>query len=69
MFRFNGVLFERIVGVGGQRLPSNNVLKVCAAQAGGLWIDYRLGRASFISRGIGTWLDRLRSPRARDPSS
>lgn len=54
LFRFDGVRFERIDSVGGQRLPSNNVLKVFAPRSGGLWIGYRLGGASFISHGTVT---------------
>jgi signal transduction histidine kinase/ligand-binding sensor domain-containing protein len=51
LFRFDGMRFERIDSVAGQRLPSNNVLKVFAPRSGGLWIGYRLGGASFINHG------------------
>jgi signal transduction histidine kinase/ligand-binding sensor domain-containing protein len=54
LFRFDGVRFERIDSVGGQRLPSNNVLAVFATRDGGLWLGYRLGGASFIHGGTVT---------------
>src|SRR5262245_20866678 len=51
LFRFDGVRFERVDNVGGQRLPYNDFLKLFAPRTGGLWIGYRLGGASFISNG------------------
>jgi len=51
LVRFDGVRFERIDSVGGQRLPSTNVLSLLAPRSGGLWIGYRFGGASFIQGG------------------
>lgn len=51
LFRFDGVRFERIDEMGGQRLPSNNVMKLFAPRSGGLWIGFRFGGASFIVNG------------------
>jgi len=45
------VRFERIDTVGGQHLPSTNVMSLLAPRSGGLWVGYRFGGASFIEGG------------------
>jgi len=51
LFRFDGVRFEHIDGIRGQRLPSTNVLSLFAPRNGGLWIGYRFGGTSFLHDG------------------
>ncbi len=51
LFRFDGIRFERFEDIYGTLLPSNYVYSLWAAPAGGLWIGYRLGGASFLNQG------------------
>jgi signal transduction histidine kinase/ligand-binding sensor domain-containing protein len=51
LFRFDGVRFERIDAIHGQRLPSRSVYAVWAPPSGGLWVGYVFGGASFIRDG------------------
>jgi signal transduction histidine kinase/ligand-binding sensor domain-containing protein len=51
LFRFDGVRFERIDSIGGQRLLSNDVYTLFARPGGGLWIGYRFGGASLVHDG------------------
>src|SRR5688572_363505 len=51
LFRFDGVRFERVVAIHGQRLPSNDVMTLFTPATGGLWIGYRFGGATFVSDG------------------
>ena len=51
LFRFDGVRFERIVAIHGQRLPSNDVMTLFAPATEGLWIGYRFGGATFVKDG------------------
>lgn len=51
LFRFDGVRFERIDALRTQPLPSTNVYTIWAPPAGGLWVGYAFGGASFIDNG------------------
>jgi signal transduction histidine kinase len=51
LFRFDGVRFERIDEVGGQRLPSSNLYSLWGPRSGGLWVSYAFGGVSFINNG------------------
>ena len=52
LFRFDGVRFERIDEVGGERLPSNDIMELFAPRSGGLWVGYRFGGVSIIRDGL-----------------
>ena len=51
LFRFDGVRFERIDAIRGQRLPSSDPSSLWAAPSGGLWVGYAFGGASFVDHG------------------
>lgn len=51
LFRFDGVQFERFTGAGGVSLPSRDVFTLHAEPAGGLWIGYHFGGASYLDHG------------------
>ncbi|MDB6157926.1 MAG: two-component system sensor protein, partial [Gammaproteobacteria bacterium] len=51
LLRFDGVRFERIDAISGQRLPSSALYSLWASPSGGLWVGYAFGGASFISNG------------------
>lgn len=51
LFRFDGVRFERYEPPAGQVLPSTGVNALLAAPDGALWVGYRIGGASVITRG------------------
>jgi signal transduction histidine kinase/ligand-binding sensor domain-containing protein len=53
LYRFDGVRFERIVAVGDVPLLHLSVTALEASKAGGLWIGYQYGGASFLNgRGL-----------------
>ncbi|HTD72314.1 MAG TPA: two-component regulator propeller domain-containing protein [Steroidobacteraceae bacterium] len=53
LYRFDGVRFERIAAVGGVPLFGDYVTALEAPQAGGLWVGYQYGGASFLDgRGV-----------------
>ncbi|HSI59079.1 MAG TPA: two-component regulator propeller domain-containing protein [Ideonella sp.] len=51
LFHFDGVRFERVEAVGGERLLSANVASLLALPGGGLWVGYRFGGASLLQAG------------------
>ncbi|WP_372165956.1 triple tyrosine motif-containing protein [Xanthomonas axonopodis] len=48
LFRFDGVKFERVQQVAGVPLPTSQIYALWARPAGGLWVGYLFGGASFI---------------------
>ncbi|MCP3042733.1 ATPase, partial [Xanthomonas euvesicatoria pv. allii] len=48
LFRFDGVEFERVQQVAGVPLPTSQIYALWARPAGGLWVGYLFGGASFI---------------------
>jgi len=51
LYRFDGVRFERMDSVQGQRLHSTNVLGLLATPDGTLWIGHRFGGISQVQNG------------------
>ena len=51
LYRFDGVRFERMDSVQGQRLHSTNVLGLLATPDGALWIGHRFGGISQVQDG------------------
>jgi len=51
LFRFDGVQFEHIESVGGERLISSSIQEVWVARDGALWIGYLFGGVSKLHRG------------------
>ncbi|MCS0611245.1 histidine kinase [Massilia kyonggiensis] len=51
LFRFDGMRFERMDSVQGQRLHSTNVLGLLATPDGSLWIGHRFGGISHVRDG------------------
>jgi signal transduction histidine kinase/ligand-binding sensor domain-containing protein len=49
LFRFDGVRFELVEGVGGVQFPSGNISALLSVQDG-LWIGYRLGGVSLLAK-------------------
>jgi signal transduction histidine kinase/ligand-binding sensor domain-containing protein len=51
LYRFDGTAFERVNGVFGQPLKSNDLYGLMAAKDGSLWVGYRLGGVGMFSKG------------------
>lgn len=51
LFRFDGVSFERMDSVQGQRLHSTNTMGLLASRDGRLWIGHRFGGISMVHQG------------------
>ncbi|WP_426802420.1 sensor histidine kinase [Xanthomonas campestris] len=49
LFRFDGVAFERIRQIAGIPLPTSQIYGLWARPAGGLWLGYLFGGATFIA--------------------
>jgi signal transduction histidine kinase/ligand-binding sensor domain-containing protein len=51
LFQFDGVRFERVDSVYGQRLDSSNVIGLTADPREGLWVGYRMGGVTLFRPG------------------
>ncbi|MYM69948.1 histidine kinase [Pseudoduganella sp. FT55W] len=51
LYRFDGVHFEKVDSVYGQRLDSSNVIGLTADSKQGLWVGYRLGGVTLFRPG------------------
>lgn len=51
LYRFDGVRYERVDSVYGQRLDSSNVIGLVADPREGLWVGYRLGGVTLFRPG------------------
>lgn len=50
LYRFDGILFERVDAVYGSPLQSNDVHSLLVTKDGALWVSYRLGGASVFRK-------------------
>ena len=51
LYRFDGVSFERIPGLGVERVNEEGVSALLAARNGDLWVGYQSGRIAVLRRG------------------
>lgn len=51
LFRFDGMRFERVDSVYGERLDSSNVIGLVADPREGVWVGYRLGGVTLLRPG------------------
>jgi signal transduction histidine kinase/ligand-binding sensor domain-containing protein len=51
LFRFDGIRFERVDSVYGERLDSSNVIGLVADPREGVWVGYRLGGVTLLRPG------------------
>jgi signal transduction histidine kinase/ligand-binding sensor domain-containing protein len=51
LYRFDGILFERIEPRSGETFPSNNIFALLASSDGGLWIGFWYGGVGYLKDG------------------